>query len=181
MKQIKINTLPGFENISDIYSVTENGQVWSDYKKDYLKLYIHYNSKELQKKWENKELEKQPYHWYQVGLREKGNPNPVWVNIHRLVALAFIPNPNKLDEVNHKDKITEHNFVDNLEWCDKKYNVNYSLAKKVWQCDKKTHEKIKLFNSFAEAAKAVNGHHSNIIAACKRKRKSAYGFFWEYQ
>ena len=45
--------------------------------------------------------------------------------IHRLVALHFIPNPNNLPQVNHKDENKENNCVDNLEWCDAKYNNNY--------------------------------------------------------
>lgn len=46
-------------------------------------------------------------------------------NIHRLVAEAFIPNPNCLPQVNHKDENKENNAADNLEWCDSKYNINY--------------------------------------------------------
>lgn len=45
--------------------------------------------------------------------------------IHRLVAQAFIPNPNKYLEVNHKDEQKTNNCVSNLEWCDRKYNVNF--------------------------------------------------------
>ena len=47
-------------------------------------------------------------------------------NVHRLVAEAFIPNPQNLSEVNHKDKNKFNNHVDNLEWCTRQYNVNYS-------------------------------------------------------
>ena len=52
------------------------------------------------------------------------------VFIHRLVAQAFIPNPNNLPFVNHKDENPRNNCADNLEWCTAKYNTNYGNRNK---------------------------------------------------
>ena len=49
--------------------------------------------------------------------------------IHRLIAEAFIPNPNNLPMINHKDEDGTNNSIDNLEWCTREYNVNYGTAK----------------------------------------------------
>ena len=50
---------------------------------------------------------------------------PHMLLIHRLVAITFIPNPNNYKIINHIDENRNNNFVDNLEWCDYKYNLNY--------------------------------------------------------
>ena len=63
--------------------------------------------------------------WYlTVNLRHKNNPKKgkVTVRIHRLVAMYFIPNPNNLTEVNHKDLNKQNNHVDNLEWVSRYQN-----------------------------------------------------------
>ena len=59
--------------------------------------------------------------------------------IHRLVAEAFISNPNDFPEVNHKDENKKNNCVENLEWCTSEYNTNYGtlierLSKKSQGC-----------------------------------------------
>ena len=58
-----------------------------------------------------------------VGLSNDGKHKNEYV--HRLVALTFIPNPDNLPQVNHKDEDNQNNYVENLEWCDCKYNNNY--------------------------------------------------------
>lgn len=62
-----------------------------------------------------------------VQLRKDGKSKHYYV--HRIVAAAFLPNPDKLPIINHKDCNPKNNNVDNLEWCTQKYNANYAGAK----------------------------------------------------
>lgn len=65
-----------------------------------------------------------------VALKNNGRNKRVLV--HRLVAQAFIPNPNCHPIINHKDEVRSNNVVDNLEWCTNEYNLNYGTAKEKW-------------------------------------------------
>ena len=107
--------------------------------------------------------------------------------VHRLVAQAFIPNPENLPEVNHKIDDFEHrsdNRVENLEWCTRDYNCNYgSRNKKVSESmkDDKHHnaKKVKCittgetFNTIKEASKKYKVNRSNIGSCCRGERKYA--------
>ncbi len=61
--------------------------------------------------------------YYFVVLCKNGIRN--YCRVHRLVAETFIPNPDNLPCVNHKDENKQNNNVENLEWCTIKYNTNY--------------------------------------------------------
>lgn len=65
--------------------------------------------------------------YYRVALR-KDRKYKHW-SVHRLVAIAFLPNPDNLPVVNHKDENPKNNRVDNLEWCTHQYNINYGTAR----------------------------------------------------
>lgn len=104
--------------------------------------------------------------------------------IHQLVAQAFIPNPNHYKEINHKDEDKRNNKVSNLEWCTRKYNVNYHnlpdrQGKKVAQYDK-TGKLIKIYPSIREAERETNITNQHIIRVCKGRRKSTGGYVWKY-
>lgn len=68
------------------------------------------------------------YGYYDIGL-SKGVKHGIY-KVHRLVAQAFIPNPNNLPQVNHKDENKMNNTVENLEWCTNRYNVVYSQERR---------------------------------------------------
>lgn len=110
------------------------------------------------------------------------------VLVHRLVAEAFIPNPNNLPEVNHKDENKLNNRLENLEWCDRKYNTNYGTRNKkaakkkfkavnMYTLDMKF---IRRFESLKEAGEYVNGNPCNIAQNCKQLSKSSYGYIWHW-
>ena len=63
------------------------------------------------------------YGYVRVDLRYRGKSKSSAV--HRLVAEAFLDNPNGLPQINHKDENKSNNHVDNLEWCTAEYNINY--------------------------------------------------------
>lgn len=93
----------------------------------------------------------------------------------RLVAQAFIPNPRNLPEVNHIDCDRSNDNVENLEWCNRKYNMNYgdraykygiSRGVPVAQINKDTDEIINIFHSAREAARKLGLRSGNISRAC---------------
>ena len=111
--------IPGYEGL---YEVSNTGRVRS----------LNYNGTGKTKVMK---LSTNKLGYKKVGLCKDGKRKVYF--IHRLVALAFIPNPNNYPIINHKDENPSNNAVWNLEWCTQKYNINYG------NCRKKISEAIK--------------------------------------
>lgn len=100
-----INEIEGYEEFTG-YGITSCGKVWSFKTNRFLTpsrgangyLYVYLSS----------------------GMKDKR------VRIHRLVALAYIPNPNNLDTVDHIDENKDHNYVNNLRWLSRGDNIRHS-------------------------------------------------------
>ena len=128
-------------------------------------------------------IEKDGY--FRIGLK-KGKIKKYY-RVNRLVAQAFIPNPNNYPIVNHKDENPLNNNVDNLEWCTQKYNVNYGngISKRKKKISIKINQYdldgnfIKTWGSIKDAARYYNGN-TKICQCCKGKVKTAAGYKWKY-
>lgn len=137
-----------------------------------------------------------------VTLSKAGKTKPY--RVHRLVAQAFIPNPNGWPQVSHKDEDVTNNKVENLEWCTAEYNINYGnhnqkIAKTLKQ---PKYQKIaiengrkaskpviqltldgkivKYYNSQSEAARKNNIKSGGISDCCNKKIKYYEGYLWEF-
>lgn len=105
-EKTKVNTLLGYENVLEVYEIDKYGNVYGT------------NGITL-KDFDNG----RGYKLVSLKLQDKRKWKKAYK--HRLVALAYIPNPDNLPEVNHKDEDKTNNAVNNLEWCTGRYNCNY--------------------------------------------------------
>lgn len=197
MERRFINELEGFENFKG-YSITEDGMVFSHFKR-HDKIWI---------------VTKEPQKQMAVATNKKGyktirlsaGSKKKSVRIHRLVALAFIPNPNNKPQVNHIDGDKANNHISNLEWVtgseNHKHKVEHGLniaksgaehymrirnfqegdhhcCKCVLQIDNNGNIVAK-YKSLCLAAKSIGIGYSNISKAVHGHIKSAGGYMWEF-
>ena len=115
------------------------------------------------------------------------------VNIHRLVAAAFIPNPENKPCIDHIDGNRANNHADNLRWVTVKENQNNPITKSKWIGKKANphHEKaveqikngivVNVFVSIQEAARKGNFSATAICKVCKGKENLHKGYKWRYK
>lgn len=136
-------------------------------------------------------LEKLNTGYLQVGLSKEGKLKKC--KVHRLVASAFIENPNNFKQVNHKNEDKTDNCLRNLEWCDVNYNNNYGTrTRRASESMKGIHINRKdlsrpikciengvVYHSTKEAERQTGVYHSDISKCCNGDRKTAGGFHWQ--
>lgn len=146
--------IPGYEGL---YQVNQWGDIYSLYTNKKLKWSLH----------------KDGYKQYNLSKNKK----KYIMTAHRAVALAFIPNPNNLPVINHKDENKLNCYVDNLEWATYQYNAIYNdvhikrrinLSVQVYQYDLEGNL-IAIHNSTKEAAKYIGGSGGNIATCANNK------------
>ena len=113
--------------------------------------------------------------------------------VHRLVAKSFIPNPDNLPQINHIDENPSNNNVENLEWCNSKYNNNFGnrnkrIAESLTNGKKsKTIDQfsldgnfIRTWQSMMQVVRELGFPISSISYCCNGKLKSVGNFIWKY-
>lgn len=183
------------EGYEGIYQVSNLGRVKSlnrtiEYKDGRKKLYTE------------RVLSQQKYRSGYLGIKLYKNNVYKRIQVHRLVASAFIPNNKGLPYINHKNGIKTDNKVENLEYCTPSYNVQHAwnnglnvmsesrqnnnrrnglkTAKKVEQYNL-NNEKVGEYNSLREAGRLTKIRYDHISECCKRIAKTAGGYIWKYK
>lgn len=116
--------------------------------------------------------------------------------VHRLVGISFLERSDWNNEINHKDFNKENNRVDNLEWCNRRYNIKYSydhwkqLVPKLYWKDHGNSVRvvqmdlnwnvIQLFDCIRDAERVTWSWNQNISKCCKWIYKTTNGFKWKY-
>ena len=144
------------------YDITDTGKVFSKISGRYLTPTIDTDGYEI------------------VGLYLNGVQKKK--KVHRLVADAFVPNPNNYTQVNHKDENPRNNNANNLEWCEHLYNCNYGTRN--IRAGAKNSRKVEcietkeIFDSVRQAAERYNVRSTAISNCINGRSKSCAGYTW---
>lgn len=156
------------DGIKTYYSVSDTGEIRNDERNKILKL-----------------SSEQDYKTVVLHINKKSKK----FRVHRLVALAFIENPENKPYVNHKDGNRSNNKIENLEWVTPQENTQHAVetgllkpsrTRAVKQYDKEGNF-IAEYSSIIEAAKATNSDGAKITICCQGQRLSTNGFQWRYK
>lgn len=183
------------EGYEGLYEVSNKGRVKSLAKDiEYSNGAIHHYPEII------RELQVMKNGYVYVGLRSRDKVTKT-IRVHRIVATAFIPNPNNLPTVNHIDFNKENNSVENLEWADLRRQNQHSATKpnRRWQSHRKgmsgrlnfkskpvvqidtNGNIVNRFESGCLAAKSISGNQSKISKCCLGERRTHRGFAWRYE
>lgn len=167
MKRVKLNTIEGLEHLKSYYEIEEDGTLYG------------YNGRKLADVLSNRGYIRNSL------STEKGQKNFLR---HRLVAMAFIDNPENKPEINHINEDKLNNHVENLEWCTRVENMNHgtlyeraaqSCSKAVIGTCVKTGKTVE-FPSTIEADR--QGFDSgNVSRCCRGERNTHKGYTWQYK
>lgn len=138
-------------------------------------------------------LTSEPPHYHSVVLSD-GNRGRRGFMVHILVARTFIPNPENLPLINHKDENPRNNRAENLEWCTQKYNCNYGthnarMAKTISETAYQRRKVVQLsldgsfiaqYDSIAIASRQLGINRTSISVCCRRICQTSHGHRWMY-
>lgn len=154
------------DNIETNYSISSTGKLKNDTTGRLLKENLHNG-----------------YSHYTISINKK----PKKLRTHRLVATAFIPNPENKPYVNHIDGNRQNNNIENLEWCTPSENTLHAVKIGAITGNKKAviqysmdGKKMMVYPSIAEAAKQLQLSANKIVLCCQRKRRSHGDYQWRY-
>ena len=130
-----------------------------------------------------------------LGYRECGIPKTNRCKpIHRILAFAFLPNPDAKPYINHINCIKNDNRLENLEWCTQKENIEHSYANGLKETLKGAlHPSARKIGRFSKRGKLLETYHggnkimieqgytpTNVSACCRGRIKHHKGFIWKY-
>lgn len=165
----------------------EEDEMWEEVE-GYEGVYLISNYGRLWSNLSNKLLKPANYHGYYHYCLCRGEERN-WCRAHRLVALAFIPNPDNKPTVNHINEIKTDNRATNLEWATtleqnihgtRLQRVSNSTPKKsVIRMNQDSSQTV-MYPSISEAARTNNLPTDNIVKCLRGRRKSCGGYQWKY-